>query len=903
MSSNEIRKKFLDFFKEKKHRIIPGYPLIPDDPTLLFTSAGMVQFKPLWMEKKHLAFSRAVTVQKCLRAGGKDSDLENVGKSTRHHSFFEMLGNFSFGDYFKEEAIFWAWEFVTDVLKLPRENLWVTVYEKDEESFQIWQKIIETKRIVFLGKKDNFWGPAGDSGPCGPCSEIYFDLGEEFGCGKKNCQPGCNCGRFLELWNLVFPQFDQEKGKLLPLSRRGVDTGMGLERIASVSQGKVNDYATDLFIPIIKEIEIISGAKYDSVGVGFIRPAGLINQAPTIGNKINNSSIQIIADHIRAIVFAISEGVYPENTGRGYVIRRIIRRAARAVRNLKIKKSFLHRLVPVVAAIMQEPYPELIEKSKEISLLVKDEEKKIRELLDSGEKLFMEIIASLPDKQIPGTVLFKLYDTYGLPLDLLEEMAEEKGLIMDRNGFWGLLEKQREKGRKTSKFVSAEIRSEKSGDVTGRLKKTVFVGYGQEKVKTKILEISQVTPPPISSPLEGEDRREGEIVLQETPFYPEMGGQVGDKGLIKNENMEFEVINTRKNKDDIVFHLGKFKKKPLTKIKGAEVIAVVDRSFRKKVTTNHTATHLLHWALRKVLGKEVKQAGSFVGEKYLRFDFTYSPEISGEKLRKIEEEVNRKIWENSIISTVEMDLEEAKGVGAIALFSDKYEKRVRVVSIGHYSKEVCGGTHLAQTGEIDLFIIKGLSSIGKGIKRIEAVTREAAYQQIQNEKMVMDGLSIRLKSPVDLIPARIEQLFEEEKEERKKREILMNRLLNSEAKELIKKVKVIKGIKLISEEVVGFNQDELRILAENLQTKLNSGIILLTVKIKDKPFLVVAVTKNLIEKGFFANRIVKKLAVFLGGGGGGRENFAQGSGKDLSKVKEILRKIEEIIKRNEAKRT
>jgi len=886
MDSNEIRKKFLDFFKEKNHRIIPGYPLIPDDPTLLFTSAGMVQFKPLWVEKKQLAFSRAVTVQKCLRAGGKDSDLENVGKSTRHHSFFEMLGNFSFGDYFKEEAIFWAWEFVTDVLKLPRENIWVSVYEKDKESFQIWQKILKTKRIVFLGKKDNFWGPAGDSGPCGPCSEIYFDLGKEFGCGKKSCQPGCSCERFLEFWNLVFPQFDQEKGKLLPLGRRGVDTGMGLERIASLSQGKGNDYATDLFIPIIKEIEIISGAKYGQ-------------------EKENNSSIQIIADHIRAIVFAISEGIYPENTGRGYVIRRIIRRAARAGRNLRIKNSFLHRLVPVVAAIMQEPYPELSEKNREISLLVKGEEEKFRELLDSGEKLFSEIIASLPDKQIPGSVLFKLYDTYGLPLDLLEEMAEEEGLFMDKDGFEKLLKKQREKGRKTSKFVSAEIRSEESRDIIGeKMEKTVFAGYDQEKVKTKILGFfrSDQKVDEIATSAKADSQRLHQIdvvVLQKTPFYPEMGGQVGDKGLIKSDDMGFEVINTRKNKDDVVFHLGKFKKKPLTKIKGAEVIAAVDRSFRKKVSANHTATHLLHWALRKVLGKEVKQAGSFVGEKYLRFDFTYSQEISGEKLRKIEEEVNQKIWENSLVSSVEMDLEEAKGVGAIALFSDKYEKRVRVISIGDYSKEVCGGTHLARTGEVGLFLIKGLSSIGKGIKRIEALSREAAYQQIKNEKMVMERLSMRLKSPVDLIPARIEQLFEEESDSRKKREILARRLLNSETKDLLNKIKIIKGIKLISEEVVGFNQNELRILAENLQAKLNSGIILLTVKIKDKPFLVVAVTKNLIEKGFFANRIVKELSVFLGGGGGGRENFAQGSGKNSSQLKEALRKIEEIIRKHE----
>ena len=871
MSSNEIRKKFLDFFKEKKHRIIPGYPLIPDDPTLLFTSAGMVQFKPLWVEKKALPFSRAVTIQKCLRAGGKDSDLENVGKSTRHHSFFEMLGNFSFGDYFKEEAIFWAWEFVTDVLKLPRENIWVTTYEKDKESFQIWQKIIETKRIVFLGKKDNFWGPAGDSGPCGPCSEIYFDRGKEFGCGKKNCRPGCSCDRFLELWNLVFPQFDQEKGKLLPLGRRGVDTGMGLERIASVSQGKVNDYATDLFIPIIKEIEIISDAKYGQ-------------------EKQNNSPIQIIADHIRAIVFAISEGIHPENTGRGYVIRRIIRRAARAGRNLRIKNSFLHRLVPVVAAIMQEPYPELIEKSREISLLVEEEEEKFRELLDSGEKLFTEIIASLPDKQIPGSVLFKLYDTYGLPLDLLEEMAEEKGLFMDRNGFEKLLKKQREKGRKLSSFKRSKLLPEKNKDITGKMEKTVFVGYGQEKVKTKILEI-----------FSGE--KEDTIILQETPFYPEMGGQVGDKGLIKSEDMEFEVINTRKDNNDIIIHRGKFKKKPLTKIKGAEVIAAVDGNFRKKVSANHTATHLLQWALRKVLGKEVKQAGSFVGEKYLRFDFTYSPEISGEKLRKIEEEVNRKIWENSLISTVEMDLEEAKGAGATALFSDKYKKRVRVISIGDYSKEVCGGIHLARTGEVGWFIIKSISSIGKGIKRIDAVTRKVAYQQIKSEKMVMEELSARLKSPVDLIPARIEQLFEEESDSRKKREILARRLLNSETKDLLNKVKIIKGIKLISEEVIGFNQNEFRILAGNLQAKLNSGIILLTVKSKNKPFLVVAVTKNLVEKGFSANQIVKELTVFLGGGGGGRENFAQGSGKNSSKVKEVLKKMEEIIEGNEAKRT
>ncbi len=895
MTSNEIRNLFLDFFKEKNHRIVPGYALVPDDPTLLFTSAGMVQFKSLWVEKKPLPFSRAATVQKCLRAGGKDSDLENVGKSVKHHSFLEMLGNFSFGDYFKKEAISWAWEFLIKVLKLPRENLWVSVYEKDRESFQIWKKIVEVKKIVFLGKEDNFWGPAGDSGPCGPCSEIYFDLGEKLGCGKKNCQPGCSCRRFLEFWNLVFPQFNQEKGKLFPLSRKGVDTGMGLERIASICQGKNSDYETDLFTPIIEEIEKL-------VGVGFIRPA-------TIRNKINNSSIQIVADHIRAVVFAISDGIYPENVGRGYVIRRIIRRASRAGRSLEINRPFLYRLVPVVSEIMREPYPYLSEKSKEISQIIKKEEERFAELLGSGKDRFMQVVASLKgSKVLTGEVLFKLYDTYGLPLDLIEELGKERGLTVDRDGFTKLIERQRERGRRVSKFASSETLRK---DVLKKdLKRTIFVGYEKERVKTKILDLFRTEhkvrlPRPERETVQDSQRLHqiDAIVLQETPFYPEKGGQVGDKGLIKDGKMEFEVTDTQKDRDDVILHLGRFKERPSSVIKGKEVIAAVDRNFRKAVSANHTATHLLHWALRKVLSKEVRQAGSFVGEKYLRFDFTYSPEVTWEKLKKVEALINEKVRKNSSLSFTQMNLEEAKSIGALALFGEKYEKRVRVVSIGDYSKEVCGGTHLTQTGEIGLFLIKSLSSIGKGIRRIEAITREIAYEQTKAEKAIIEMVALRLKTPLGSIPSRIEQLLKEEREERKKREVLMNRLLNSEAKELLGKIKLIKGIKLILEVVDGFERDSLRILAESLRERLrSSGIILLAARIKDKPFVVATITDDLIKKGFSADFIIKEVTGLLGGGGGGRVNFAQGSGKDSSRLKEALEKMEKIIESHEEKR-
>ncbi|OIO37218.1 MAG: alanine--tRNA ligase [Candidatus Omnitrophica bacterium CG1_02_41_171] len=874
MNSNEIRKLFLDFFKEKNHRIVPGHSLIPDDPTLLFTSAGMVQFKPFWLGngKEKVPFSRAATVQKCLRAGGKDSDLENVGKSTKHHSFFEMLGNFSFGDYFKKEAILWAWEFLLEILKLPGENLWVSVYEEDQESFKIWQKVIETRKIVFLGKKDNFWGPAGDSGPCGPCSEIYFDLGEKIGCGKKNCRPGCDCNRFLEFWNLVFPQFNQKEGKLLPLGRPGVDTGMGLERVLSIAQGKISDYETDLFAPIIEKIETITNLQYGRL-------------------KTKDTAIQIISDHIRAIVFAISDGIYPENTSRGYLIRRIIRRAARTGKSLGINHSFLYQLVKSVSKTMQEFYPDLSEKSEEIIRIIREEEEKFGELIDSGENLFAEKISSLSGRQIPGSLLFKLYDTYGLPFDLMQDLAEEKGLLVDRDGFNGLIKKQQERARKSSKFTSSKALEK---DIPGGdFKKTAFVGYGQESVSTKILRSFQ-------------SRQEKDLkdilVLQKTPFYPEKGGQVGDRGWIKNEKMEFEVLDTQKDEAGDILHLGKFKKKPLFEIKGAEVIASIDKNFRKTVSSNHTATHLLQWALREILGKEVEQRGSFVGEDYLRFDFSYAPEISTEELGKIEEKVNRKILENSSVSIAEMELERAKRIGALALFDEKYEKNLRVVSIGDYSREVCGGTHLAQTGEIGLFLIKSLSSIGKGTKRIEAVTREVAYQQTKREKAIIETLILRLKTSADLLLARIEQLFKEEKEERKTKEILMNRLLDLEAKELLKKIKVIQGIKLISEEVAGFNQIYLRTLSDILRGKIDSGVILLAAKFKGNAFLVVTVTKDLIKRGFSANSIVKKLTSFLGGGGGGREDFAQGNGKNLSRLKEVLKKIEEFIEKNEEKR-
>ncbi|MCM8764048.1 MAG: alanine--tRNA ligase, partial [Candidatus Omnitrophica bacterium] len=672
MNSNEIRKRYLEFFEKKNHAVVPGSALIPlEDPSLLFTSAGMVQFKKFWATEIPLPFTRATSCQKCLRAGGKDSDLEKIGLSGRHHTFFEMLGNFSFGDYFKEEAIQWAWEFVTENLKISKEKLWVSYYSEDAETLRIWKQLIPETRIVPLGKKDNFWGPAGDTGPCGPCTEIYIDFGTDPTCKNGNCKPGCDCNRFLEFWNLVFPQYNQQAdGSLQPLKRRGVDTGMGLERIARIMQDKNSNYETDLFIPLITELEKISGLKYDNETIKEFR---------------------IIVDHIRAMAFLISDGIYPENEGRGYVLKRIIRRAYFQGTRIGLKEPFLTYLITPLTSIFESVYQEIGKNMEEIKNVIYEEEKKFSELLYSARNIFKSEISKLSGDTIPGEILFRWYDTYGIPKDLISDLAEDSNLKPDWHIFEQYLKKQQEQSRQNSIF---EQKRQVVFDCE-QINETTFTGYQTTEDRCRVIAFYHLP-----------DKNLWELVLESTPFYPEKGGQIGDKGVIKGEKWQFEVLDSQTDERGIIFHIGKFVSGGQEDVKKMEqVVATVSGRHRMDVSANHTATHLLHFCLRRISNNYAKQAGSYVGADKLRFDFIYSEPFNQEIVDKLEADVNKIIFENHPVKIEEMDYNQAIKNGAIALFTEKYGKKVRVVRTGNFHAELCGGIHVSSTSEIGLMKI------------------------------------------------------------------------------------------------------------------------------------------------------------------------------------------------------
>ncbi|MCM8802863.1 MAG: alanine--tRNA ligase, partial [Candidatus Omnitrophica bacterium] len=679
MESKKIREFYLKFFESKNHKIVKSSSLLPlEDPTLFFTNAGMVQFKKFWATDIPLPYKRATSCQKCLRAGGKDSDLEKIGESGKHHTFFEMLGNFSFGDYFKKEAIEWAYEFVIEKLKIPEEKIWISYFKDDIETKDIWRKFFPESKLVGLGEKDNFWGPAGEVGPCGPCTEIYYDFGEERGCGKPECKPGCNCDRFLEFWNLVFPQYDKQKdGSFLPLKRRGVDTGMGLERISRILQGVETNYDTDLFVPIIKKIEEISGFTYD-------------------GNKRN---FRIIADHIRGIVFAISDGIFPSNEGRGYVLRRIIRRAVFSGLDFNLKEPFLFNLSGVVIEKMKDVYPELEENKKLIEKVIHEEEDRFLYLISSSRKIFFEVVKN--EKEIKGEKIFKLYDTYGIPKDLIDELSLQYNKKLKWDEFDKYMEKQKELSRLKSKIGMKK----KEILISDKILNTEFLGYEKISEKGELVGIYQ-----------GEDNF-FYLVFDRTVFYPEKGGQIGDRGLIYNDKFKFEVVDTQIDEKGLIYHIGNILNGKIDELRiGDEFYLNVDEEFRRSVSINHTSTHLLHYALREIIGKEVRQAGSYVGDDKLRFDFVCFTDIESELIEKIENIVYEKIFEKVPIIVEEMSLNEAIEKGAIALFTEKYEERVRMVSTGTFHKEVCGGTHLKNTGDIFLFHITNFTTIGKNLK-------------------------------------------------------------------------------------------------------------------------------------------------------------------------------------------
>ncbi len=871
MKSNEIRQLFLDFFRKKGHEVLPSSPLIPkDDPTLLFTNAGMVQFKSVFLGVESRPYKRAVTVQKCLRAGGKHNDLENVGRTARHHTFFEMLGNFSFGDYFKTEAIKWAWEFLTEWVKLPADKLLITVYEKDDEADRIWQdKIgIPSKKIYGLGEKDNFW-QMGDTGPCGPCSEILIDQGSEMGCNKPTCGVGCDCDRYLEIWNLVFMQYSRDSsGTLTPLPKPSIDTGMGIERLSAVLQGKKTNFDSDLFNPIIKNVEEISGKKYGA-------------------SHSIDTSMRVIADHIRAVAFVLSEGLVPSNEGRGYVLRRIIRRAARHGFMLGIDKPFLCNVIDSVYDIMSEPYPEVLEDTERSKKVLRFEEERFAHTLSSGMTILdrlMNEIKSAGKDLIPGAELFKLYDTYGFPLDLARDIAEDNNLKIDEQDFNEEMELQKTRAR--ASWVGAE--EEISGiykEVLGKFGPTQFLGYETPQADCKVTAL-------IKDNSFAQEAREGEkveIILNKTPFYGESGGQVGDRGTIKTASSKIAVLNTKKFNDAII-HIGEIKKGTIKT--GMTVHASVDGERRKSIMRNHTATHLLHSALRTVLGDHIKQAGSFVSPERLRFDFTHFYPMEDRELQEVEEVVNEKIIENLPVNTTWTTLDNAVSKGVIALFGEKYGGKVRVVKAGDFTAELCGGTHCNATGEIGPFKIISEGSVAAGIRRIEAITGLAALEFIKTEENELKKIAELLKVKEIKVSDKVEKLLNEYKSQVKELEKAKGKTASDNVSVILEKVVDVDKIKVLSHRIDGFDIKTLRDLADKLKDKIGSGVIVLASSSNGQVSYVAAVTKDLTSK-LDAGEILKTIS---GGKGGGRPDMAQGGSKDVEGIDKAVGSVINIVK-------
>jgi len=879
MKSIEIRKRFLRYFEERGHRIVPSSSLIlEDDPTLLFANAGMNQFKKLLLGLEKKDYNRAASSQKCIRVSGKHNDLEEVGKDTYHHTFFEMLGNWSFGDYFKREAIIYAWEFLTEVCKLPKEKLWATVYIGDDESEKLWYQNTDIKkgRVLRFDEKENFWEMV-EVGPCGPCSEIHYDRGKEFSCSKKDCGVNCGCGRVIEVWNLVFMQYYRdEDGKLTDLPAKNVDTGMGFERLVAILQNVDSNYETDLFLPIIKKIEEISGLKMHS--------QQKYKGSPHFQNgSIRTESFRVIADHIRALSFAIADGVIPSNEGRGYVTRRILRRAARHGRLLDLHKPFIYKLSSVVVDLMGKVYAELEAKKEHISLVIKSEEERFGETLDSGIGLFEEVadkVIKKGRKVIPGEEAFKLYDTYGFPIDLTQVMAEEKGLSVDMEGFEKELERQRERSKAKDKFTSIAERSIKipAEIVDENYNESKFLGYEHFKTTSKIIGVYPQ-----------------DIVLDKTPFYAESGGQISDEGWIEIKGLKLKVDYVRKE-NNFIFHKIKESEKLTKDFLGKTAKAIVDIDRRKLIMRNHTATHLLHKALRETLGEHVHQAGSLVGADRFRFDFTHFKALTDEELEKIEYKVNQKIWENLKVKTFNTSLEEAEKIGAMALFGEKYEDTVRVIEIDDYSKELCGGTHVKATGEIGFFRIVSEQSIAAGMRRIEGVTGKGAYELIKNEEKTLEELSTILKVKKEELGTKVTELLECTKEMERKIKTAEAGSAREKIKELYQNAYELDGIKIISYKEEKGNRENLLSLADALRENLKSSIGIFATVSEDKISFVATVTDDLVKKGMKAGEIVKEVAKLTGGSGGGKPHLAQAGGKDLTKLDFALSQVPEIIK-------
>ena len=864
LTGNQIRKLYLDYFKNKhQHTVVESSSLVPDNPTVLLTTAGMLQFLPIFLGivKSPYDPARATSCQKCARAGGKDSDIENVGRTPRHHTFFEMLGNFSFGDYYKKEIIPWAWEFVTEVLKLDKDRLWITIFETDDEAYEIWRSVgVPAERIKRKGKKDNFWGPPGASGSCGPCSEIHYDVGEQYKCDDPNCGiDTCECDRWVEIWNLVFTElYQDEEGNQSPLESKNVDTGMGLERITMVCQGVASTFETDLLRPIMDKVSEMSGVPYKK-------------------SEKTDISLRIITDHARCVSFLISDGVIPGNEGRSYVLRMILRRALRHGKILGMDLPFLYKLVDVVIENYGEAYPDLVKNKAKIVDTIKKEEERFAKTLDRGYKMLDEFIEA--KKDIDGESAFKLYDTYGFPFELTKEIAEENGLKVDEAGYKSAMQEQKDRAKAaTAKIsVTGDMKYAKLEDQVGS---SEFVGYTENECDAKIL-----------ATIDGDGYVD--IVLDKTPFYAECGGQVGDSGYIENENLKAEVLTTFKvNK--LFVHRSKVINGEITI--GEQVKAKIDVPRREEIRLHHSSAHLLQAALTKVLGNEVKQAGSQVEENRMRFDFTFSRAMTENEIFKVEDIVNNWISQGLDVTTQEMDIEQAKLTGAVALFGEKYEDIVRVVSMGIgencISKEFCAGTHARNTRDLRLFKIVSEGAIAAGTRRIEVVVSNAAFEYMNERVKEMSKLSQMFKVHSEEVIERVEKLQEENRELQKELAQAKEDSARAKFATFLSKAEDIEGGKLFVSKVEHFDGNAIRTGIEFMSQKLGESIIVLA----SEKTVAVKVSDSFVKKGINAGKIVGEIARATGANGGGRPNFAQGGVKDASKLDEILQKIENDLK-------
>jgi alanyl-tRNA synthetase len=872
LTGAEIRQMYLDFFKEKGHNIEPSASLVPhEDPSLLWINSGVATLKKYFDGRVVPENPRITNAQKAIRT----NDIENVGKTARHHTFFEMLGNFSIGDYFKEEAITWAWEFLTDEkwIGFEKDKLAVTIHPEDDEAHEIWNKKIGIPEERIIRLKENFWDIG--EGPSGPNTEIFYDRGPEYGDDPNDPElyPGGENERHLEVWNLVFSQFNHNPdGTYTPLPKKNIDTGMGLERMASVVQNVPTNFDTDLFMPIIQAVEQFTDVKYGA-------------------NKETDVAFKVIADHIRTVTFAVGDGALPSNEGRGYVLRRLLRRAVRYAKQININKPFMFELVPVVGEIMKDFYPEVLSNKEFIAKVVKNEEERFHETLHDGLTILYDVIKKEKEQGlsvIPGEDAFRLYDTYGFPIELTEEYAEEENMTVDHEGFEKEMEAQRERARRARQDVdSMQIQGGVLGDVKVA---SEFVGYEQLQVKAQVVAIVK-NGELITEAHEGE---EVQIILNQTPFYAESGGQIADKGTMSSEAVKLDVLDVQKapngqNLHRVIVAAG-------TLSADAEVVAVVDGANRSQIIKNHSATHLLHQALKDVLGTHVNQAGSLVEPDRLRFDFSHFGQITAEELEQIETIVNEKIWQSLEVNIDLKNIDEAKAMGAMALFGEKYGKIVRVVQMGDYSLELCGGCHVPNTAVIGLFKIVSESGIGAGTRRIEAVTGAGAYKLMADQIHTLKEAAAKLKTNIKDVPARVDAVLAEAKELQRENESLTAKLSNIEAGNLVSKVKEVNGVNVLVAKVPATDMNNLRSMADDLKQKLDPVILVLGSAQGDKVNLIAGVTKDYIDKGYHAGKLIKEIATRCGGGGGGRPDMAQAGGKDPAKLDTALDFVEEWVR-------